>query len=57
MTDPYRPPVRATPTDDAPFVVKSTEELPSKGKDEDEENESRELLRDSGAESPRQTHM
>ena len=28
-TDPYRPPVGATPLDDIPFVTKSGEELPS----------------------------
>ena len=28
-TDPYRPPVGATPSDDVPLVVKSTDELPA----------------------------
>jgi hypothetical protein len=28
-TDPYRPPVGATPSDDVPLIVKSTEELPA----------------------------
>ena len=29
ISDPYRPKIRTTPLDDAPFIVKISEELPA----------------------------
>jgi len=33
VTDPYRPPVGETPTNDIPFIIQISEKLPAEGED------------------------